>query len=270
MLDLVPSDVLGRIIAATTTRETIKLQREASRTNPEQLRTAEVLHNVSCAVRKLAKDGFLCNVREVTFYPTSPRWAWYAAGEALRRCTELRSVNIEYAELHWLSPACWKSIFESEAVSISLRGSYGIELLADEDVLGNIRWTKWHEDKALRTVDLTFGQGVDDSIACGLLRDPNLGRLVLKGCADVSDKTAHRFLEMRSSTNCCSNLREISLAYCNVSDQGLVAIARAAPNLRKIVLAEESANLWSTGVYTSVGLKELAKEFPRLEISFEV
>lgn len=61
-----------------------------------------------------------------------------------------------------------------------------------------------------------------------------------------------------------------ALAFLPVSDAGLLALAAAAPRLRRLTLARRSHNLWSTGLWRDEGIAALRRLRPEIAIAFQM
>jgi hypothetical protein len=63
-------------------------------------------------------------------------------------------------------------------------------------------------------------------------------------------------------------LEELDLAYTQLGDTGLMALAAVCPRLRQLAVAQNEGNLWATGMWTEAGLREFSRLRPevRLEV----
>eukprot|EP00198_Chlamydomonas_reinhardtii_P007561 XP_001696898.1 predicted protein [Chlamydomonas reinhardtii] len=85
-----------------------------------------------------------------------------------------------------------------------------------------------------------------------------LKRLTLHGC-ELVDSAMCQGLEA---------LEELDVAFTRVCDVGLMALAAHSPNLRRLVLACRSDNLWTTGNWSDTGLGEFRRLRPDVEVVF--
>lgn len=62
-------------------------------------------------------------------------------------------------------------------------------------------------------------------------------------------------------------VRQLNLAFCKVSDTGLLALASASTHLSHLVLASKAFyNLWSCGLWSDAGVMELRRRRPEVEV----
>ncbi|KAL4419695.1 hypothetical protein ABPG75_006793 [Micractinium tetrahymenae] len=83
-----------------------------------------------------------------------------------------------------------------------------------------------------------------------------LRRLCLHGCEGVGDEV-------------CGQLplvEELVVAFTAVTDKGLAALAAGSPQLRTLVLAKRSYNMWQTGLWTDEGLAAFKAAAPRAKV----
>ncbi|KAG2439300.1 hypothetical protein HXX76_004659 [Chlamydomonas incerta] len=109
---------------------------------------------------------------------------------------------------------------------------------------------------SLTSLDLSWCHSVrGDAIAACAGR---LQRLTLHGC-ELVDSTVCRDLRA---------LVELDVAFTRVCDVGLMALAAYSSNLRRLVLASRSDNLWTTGNWSEGGLGEFRRLRPEVEVVF--
>ncbi|KAG2453515.1 hypothetical protein HYH02_001735 [Chlamydomonas schloesseri] len=109
---------------------------------------------------------------------------------------------------------------------------------------------------SLRRLDLSWCHSVrGDSIALCAAR---LRQLTLHGCELVDSAVCHGL----------AALEELDVAFTRVCDVGLMALAAGSPNLRRLVLASRSDNLWTTGNWSEAGLGEFRRLRPDVEVVF--
>lgn len=63
-----------------------------------------------------------------------------------------------------------------------------------------------------------------------------------------------------------STLQHLDLAYCPVNDATLAIMPFARAVLRTLVLARSSDNVWSSGLWTPRGVRELQENLPGLQV----
>jgi hypothetical protein len=63
-----------------------------------------------------------------------------------------------------------------------------------------------------------------------------------------------------------ATLQHLDVAYCPVSDATLAMMPLARAALRTLVLARSSDNVWSNGLWTPRGLRELQEKLPALQV----
>jgi|LauGreDrversion4_2_1035121.scaffolds.fasta_scaffold1853291_1 hypothetical protein len=63
-----------------------------------------------------------------------------------------------------------------------------------------------------------------------------------------------------------SSVKHLDLAYCPVSDATLTIMPLAGAVLRTLVLARSCDNVWSNGLWTWRGVRELQEALPGLQV----
>lgn len=103
-------------------------------------------------------------------------------------------------------------------------------------------------------------EGVRAIASVGTLKD-----LVLTGCEAVNTRTLRAF----TMTDVRYSLTSICLSYCPLKDAALLELVRCSPNIRKLILAEATLNLWSVGNFTTNCIEEIKAKYPHVEVIFK-
>lgn len=116
----------------------------------------------------------------------------------------------------------------------------------------------------IEMLDLSYVQTLtwEGLMAIGTLS--TVSNLSLKGCDTISSNALH----ILNYSNIRLSLTGITLSYCPVRDSALNDLLKNAPKLRTLILAEHTANLWSTGEFTAAGIRKLRELYPLVNIRF--
>lgn len=116
----------------------------------------------------------------------------------------------------------------------------------------------------LQFLDLSWVHSLTRDGVTAIANISTLEEVVLTGIENVSGRTLRAFTtaEVRLS------LTSINLSYCPLRDAALFELFASAPNLKKLTLAESSGNLWATGNFSTAGIEELRRMYPRVQIAF--
>ena len=61
-------------------------------------------------------------------------------------------------------------------------------------------------------------------------------------------------------------VEELDLAFSNVTDKGLDMLHFACPSLRKLTLAQQQRNNWSSAAWSEEGLERFKRRRPDVEV----
>lgn len=114
----------------------------------------------------------------------------------------------------------------------------------------------------LRSLDLSWAQSLTADGVRAIASLQTVEILMLKGCEIICSRSLRIF----ATSPIRFSLTEIHLSCCPVRDDALFDFVRAAPNIKTVVLAQFTANLWPTGDFTAAGLNRLRLLYPKLKI----
>ncbi|EFJ45368.1 hypothetical protein VOLCADRAFT_118325 [Volvox carteri f. nagariensis] len=112
---------------------------------------------------------------------------------------------------------------------------------------------------ALQDLDLSWCHRVRSQSLPNMHR---LRRLMLHGCELVDDSLC---------TALCTGpgvaeLEELDMAFTQLGDHGLLLLATHCPELRRLVVAEQGANIWRTGMWTEEGMQAFERQRPDVRV----
>ncbi|GBF90898.1 hypothetical protein Rsub_03753 [Raphidocelis subcapitata] len=108
---------------------------------------------------------------------------------------------------------------------------------------------------ALRVLRAQYCRSLEDGPVVAVA--PRLDELDLTGCG-LGDALCGALASARAA----------HLAFLPITDDGLAALGRAAPRLRRLTLAARCNNLWPVGLYSDSGVTALRRALPELEVAF--
>lgn len=96
--------------------------------------------------------------------------------------------------------------------------------------------------------------------------------LSLHGCFAITDAIMTRKSRPVGMRMCglvgLYTVEELDLAFTGLTNKGLNALYFGCPSLRKLTLAYQQDNNWSTGLYTDEGLEHFREKRPDVEVIF--
>lgn len=275
MTDL-PDDVILRILSHVGTVD-------------EQIAVGYKLASLCTRFRHLHRNHFLSSITSVcstTLNALCLRWPT----EVITALTSFFSCTVHLRQLKLagcsslLSPQCFSAIARASATSLTevnlahchlsdaclaplLKCSSlkKLELVSCHGLNGTV----FHPNicsAPLRVLDVSWVQSLSsEGIRC-IATLKTIQELALTGCEILCSRS----LRILASSQIRLSLTKISLSCCPVRDEALFDFVQGTPNIKTIVLAQFSANLWPTGDFTAAGLNRLRLLYPKLTIQLEM
>lgn len=273
-----PDDVILRILSHVGTVD-------------EQIAVGYKLASLCSRFRNLHRNQFLSCITSVcstTLNALCLRWPT----QVITALTSFFSCTIHLRELKLagcsslLSPQCFTAIANASAMSLTevnlahchisdaclaplLKSSSlkKLELVSCHGLNGTV----FHSNicsAPLRVLDISWVQSLSrEGIRC-IASLKTIEELVLTGCEIITSRSLRILASSQSQIRL--SLTKISLSCCPVRDEALFDFVQATPNIKTIVLAQFSANLWPTGDFTAAGLNRLRLLYPKLTIQLEM
>jgi Leucine Rich repeat len=271
MLPNLPDDVLSRIINSSVPLPFHNKQRPGPRprpcsgpsttiSRPEPLRLASVLSQVNSRLREYVLNNYIRLITTIDFTKVdSNRFLNAHTLPVLARSPVLEYVSLVYCTV--VADAQVMPLFSSMSVrSVSLKGSNLLTALA-------FRTPKPAPN--LEHLDISCIRTAGVEMLFAISQFPALSSLVLSGCSNVNDAAIKAFVGQDSGPARFS-IRILNLAYCDVTDDGLMLLCAQAPQLTELVLAEQVRNLWCTGACTASGITLLTSTYSAVSVRMEI
>eukprot|EP00873_Tetraselmis_striata_P027153 jgi/Tetstr1/447417/TSEL_034851.t1 len=179
---------------------------------------------------------------------------------AVARNTTLRKLDLGMCDrvwpedieaVHWNLPCLQVGLDTQSKLVQSATMQGGTSAVGD----GSCLQAMLIQSPALTSLDLSWCRAIEPQ---ALPQESLLGLkdLNLLGCELVND----------SICSMLKNVERLNLAFCPVSDEGLLTLARHSASLETLVLADKMNNLWGCGNWTAAGLTAFRSAAPSVRV----
>lgn len=195
-----------------------------------------------------------CKVKEVNLGGVSPNILSKQCFSALASCQTLTKVNLAYCTV---TDSCISPLVLCPNLRyLSLPSCNGVtgSMFYESDVKAPLEF-----------LDVSWVSTLTDEGVRAIAKISTIKELVLTGCNVVRRKSLQSFL----NNDIRNSLEIIWLSYCPIPEDSLNDLLERTPNLRTLILAEDSGNIWGTGEFTPTVIHLLRNRFPEVSIELK-
>lgn len=271
-----PDELLLRVIALSGDEQTgVKL--------------AYNLSAVCSRFRRLLISQFLPSIQEITLRIISPlslansKVASVALTSFFSHTSKVKEVNLGGVSPNILSTNCFSALSSSafhtltkvnlayctvtdSCISPILRCP-NLRHLSLPSCMG-VTGSMFYESNVkapLEFLDVSWVHTLTDEGVRAIAQISTIKELVLTGCNVVRRRNLQSFL----NNDIRNSLQTIWLSYCPIPEDSLADLLERTPNLRTLILAEDTGNIWGTGEFTPSVIHLLRNRFPKVSIELK-